>query len=53
MCGEEGDAEEQEDSQLAKADNCDEEELEVSLNTLSNLVNARMFQIMAKMEWKL
>ena len=48
MCGEEGDAEEQEDTELAKVDNCDEEEIEVSVNNLSNSVNPRMFWIIAK-----
>ena len=48
MCGEEGEAEEQEGTELAKVDNCDEEEIEVSVNNLSNSVNPRMFRIIAK-----
>ena len=48
MRGEEGDVEEKEDTKLAKADNYDEEEIEVSLNILSNPVNLRIFWITAK-----
>ena len=48
MCGEEGDAEEQEDTELAKVENCGEEEIEVSLNNLSNSVNPLIFRIIAK-----